>query len=107
MGPVRSGRAPARGFPFPEPARRPGPALTAPSLAVLPGLLLLGGDGLADLVHVELAGLPDDVGQRGLRQGTRLGEHGTFGRPATQGAVEAAVLDLLNGGRGRADGGTG
>ncbi|MGV9993784.1 DNA topoisomerase IB [Streptomyces sp. NPDC003374] len=25
----------------------------------------------------------------------RLGEHGSFGRPATQGAVEAAVLDLL------------
>ncbi|MFH9821838.1 DNA topoisomerase IB [Streptomyces bobili] len=34
---------------------------------------------------------------------TRLGEHGAFGRPATQGAVEAAVLDLLNGGKGRAD----
>nr|WP_223190449.1 DNA topoisomerase IB [Streptomyces sp. TRM68416] len=28
---------------------------------------------------------------------TRLGEHGVFGRPATQGAVEAAVLDLLAG----------
>ncbi|WP_282700663.1 DNA topoisomerase IB [Streptomyces sp. CC219B] len=28
---------------------------------------------------------------------TRLGEHGVFGRPATQGAVEAAVLDLLTG----------
>ncbi|MHC3467267.1 DNA topoisomerase IB [Streptomyces sp. 7R007] len=28
---------------------------------------------------------------------TRLGEHGDFGRPATQGAVEAAVLDLLCG----------
>ncbi|MFI0806184.1 hypothetical protein [Streptomyces echinatus] len=28
---------------------------------------------------------------------TRLGEHGDFGRPATQGAVEAAVLDLLDG----------
>lgn len=28
---------------------------------------------------------------------TRLGEHGEFGRPATQGAVEAAVLDLLDG----------
>ncbi|GAA2260047.1 DNA topoisomerase [Streptomyces ruber] len=28
---------------------------------------------------------------------TRLGEHGAFGRPATQGAVEAAVLDLLGG----------
>ncbi|MFJ1967915.1 hypothetical protein ACIO93_04530 [Streptomyces sp. NPDC087903] len=28
---------------------------------------------------------------------TRLGEHGHFGRPATQGAVEAAVLDLLGG----------
>ncbi|MFI9341948.1 DNA topoisomerase IB [Streptomyces sp. NPDC052773] len=28
---------------------------------------------------------------------TRLGEHGDFGRPATQGAVEAAVLDLLTG----------
>lgn len=28
---------------------------------------------------------------------TRLGEHGDFGRPATQGAVEAAVLDLLGG----------
>jgi len=28
---------------------------------------------------------------------TRLGEHGDFGRPATQGAVEAAVLDLLSG----------
>ncbi|MFE6336101.1 DNA topoisomerase IB [Streptomyces sp. NPDC057798] len=27
----------------------------------------------------------------------RLGEHGDFGRPATQGAVEAAVLDLLTG----------
>ncbi|MFE7857467.1 DNA topoisomerase IB [Streptomyces sp. NPDC057403] len=26
---------------------------------------------------------------------TRLGEHGDFGRPATQGAVEAAVLELL------------
>lgn len=26
----------------------------------------------------------------------RLGEHGTFGRPATQGAVERAVLDLLS-----------
>lgn len=26
---------------------------------------------------------------------TRLGEHGDFGRPATQGAVEAAALDLL------------
>ncbi|MER5981429.1 DNA topoisomerase IB [Streptomyces sp. NPDC001857] len=26
---------------------------------------------------------------------TRLGEHGDFGRPATQGGVEAAVLDLL------------
>ncbi|ELS58671.1 putative DNA topoisomerase I [Streptomyces viridochromogenes Tue57] len=26
---------------------------------------------------------------------TRLGEHGDFGRPVTQGAVEAAVLDLL------------
>jgi DNA topoisomerase IB len=26
---------------------------------------------------------------------TRLGEHGSFGRPATQGAVEAAVLGLL------------
>lgn len=26
---------------------------------------------------------------------TRLGEHGHFGRPATQGAVEAAVLELL------------
>ncbi|MFI8191748.1 DNA topoisomerase IB [Streptomyces sp. NPDC085946] len=26
---------------------------------------------------------------------TRLGEHGDFGRPATQGAIEAAVLDLL------------
>ncbi|MFE9675492.1 DNA topoisomerase IB [Streptomyces sp. NPDC006259] len=35
---------------------------------------------------------------------TRLGEHGAFGRPATQGAVEAAVLDLLNGGDGRIDG---
>ncbi|MGW3206912.1 DNA topoisomerase IB [Streptomyces sp. NPDC001135] len=31
---------------------------------------------------------------------TRLGEHGDFGRPATQGAVEAAVLDLLDGSRG-------
>jgi hypothetical protein len=30
---------------------------------------------------------------------TRLGEHGDFGRPAGQGAVEQAVLDLL-GGRG-------
>ncbi|MEW2344645.1 MULTISPECIES: DNA topoisomerase IB [Streptomyces] len=28
---------------------------------------------------------------------SRLGEHGDFGRPATQGAVEAAVLDLLDG----------
>jgi len=28
---------------------------------------------------------------------SRLGEHGAFGRPATQGAVEAAVLDLLTG----------
>lgn len=28
---------------------------------------------------------------------TRLGEHGAFGRPATQGAVEAAVLELLDG----------
>ncbi|GAB2758706.1 DNA topoisomerase IB [Streptomyces bullii] len=28
---------------------------------------------------------------------TRLGEHGDFGRPATQGAVEAAVLELLGG----------
>ncbi|GGL64038.1 DNA topoisomerase [Streptomyces fumigatiscleroticus] len=28
---------------------------------------------------------------------TRLGEHGHFGRPATQGAVEAAVLELLDG----------
>jgi DNA topoisomerase IB len=28
---------------------------------------------------------------------TRLGEHGNFGRPATQGAVEAAVLALLDG----------
>ncbi len=28
---------------------------------------------------------------------TRLGEHGEFGRPATRGAVEAAVLDLLDG----------
>ncbi|CAM5306102.1 DNA topoisomerase IB [Streptomyces fumanus] len=28
---------------------------------------------------------------------TRLGEHGHFGRPATQGAVEAAVLDLIGG----------
>jgi DNA topoisomerase IB len=27
---------------------------------------------------------------------SRLGEHGDFGRPATQGAVEAAVLDLLD-----------
>ncbi|WP_369198010.1 DNA topoisomerase IB [Streptomyces djakartensis] len=27
---------------------------------------------------------------------TRLGEHGDFGRPATQGPVEAAVLDLLD-----------
>ncbi|WP_234341460.1 hypothetical protein [Streptomyces sp. NRRL S-646] len=26
---------------------------------------------------------------------TRLGEHGDVGRPATHGAVEAAVLDLL------------
>lgn len=26
---------------------------------------------------------------------TRLGEHGDFARPATQGAVEAAVLELL------------
>jgi DNA topoisomerase IB len=32
---------------------------------------------------------------------TRLGEHGHFGRPATQGTVEAAVLDLLDGGSGR------
>ncbi|MBL1084463.1 DNA topoisomerase IB [Streptomyces actinomycinicus] len=31
---------------------------------------------------------------------TRLGEHGDFGRPATQGAVEAAVLDLLDGSAG-------
>jgi DNA topoisomerase IB len=31
---------------------------------------------------------------------TRLGEHGAFGRPATQGAVEGAVLDLLDGGSG-------
>ncbi|MFH8798519.1 DNA topoisomerase IB [Streptomyces sp. NPDC017936] len=29
---------------------------------------------------------------------TRLGEHGDFGRPATQGAIEEAVLDLLDGG---------
>lgn len=29
---------------------------------------------------------------------TRLGEHGEFGRPATQGAVERAVLDLLESG---------
>jgi DNA topoisomerase IB len=28
---------------------------------------------------------------------TRLGEHGAFGRPEAQGAVEAAVLDLLTG----------
>ncbi|MEU0052354.1 DNA topoisomerase IB [Streptomyces sp. NPDC006309] len=28
---------------------------------------------------------------------TRLGEHGDFGRPATQGPVEKAVLDLLEG----------
>ncbi|MEV5438407.1 DNA topoisomerase IB [Streptomyces sp. NPDC052682] len=28
---------------------------------------------------------------------TRLGEHGDFGRPATQGAVEAAVLEMLDG----------
>ncbi|MFD9094595.1 hypothetical protein [Streptomyces collinus] len=27
----------------------------------------------------------------------RLGEHGAFGRPATQGAVEAAVPGLLDG----------
>ncbi|MEV6942595.1 hypothetical protein AB0N07_11450 [Streptomyces sp. NPDC051172] len=26
---------------------------------------------------------------------TRLGEHGGFGRPATRGAVQAAVLELL------------
>jgi len=26
---------------------------------------------------------------------TRLGEHGDVGRPATQGAVDAAVFDLL------------
>ncbi|WP_323179843.1 hypothetical protein [Streptomyces bobili] len=38
---------------------------------------------------------------------TRLGEHGAFGRPATQGAVDAAVLDLLNGGKGRAGVGIG
>ncbi|MGW2035101.1 DNA topoisomerase IB [Streptomyces sp. NPDC001811] len=31
---------------------------------------------------------------------TRLGEHGEFGRPATQGAVEAAVLGLLDGSAG-------
>ncbi|MGW5329311.1 DNA topoisomerase IB [Streptomyces sp. NPDC004014] len=31
---------------------------------------------------------------------SRLGEHGDFGRPATQGAVEAAVLGLLDGARG-------
>lgn len=30
---------------------------------------------------------------------SRLGDHGEFGRPATQGAVEAAVLDLLDGER--------
>ncbi|MER6038110.1 DNA topoisomerase IB [Streptomyces sp. NPDC001835] len=30
----------------------------------------------------------------------RLGEHGDFGRPATQGAVEAAVLGLLDGAHG-------
>ncbi|MFE0451253.1 DNA topoisomerase IB [Streptomyces sp. NPDC058914] len=30
---------------------------------------------------------------------TRLGEHGNFGRPATQGAVEAAVLALLDRGK--------
>ncbi|MEU1271607.1 DNA topoisomerase IB [Streptomyces sp. NPDC005799] len=30
---------------------------------------------------------------------TRLGEHGDFGRPATQGAVERPVLDLLESGR--------
>ncbi|WP_234443187.1 hypothetical protein [Streptomyces cellulosae] len=28
---------------------------------------------------------------------TRLDEHGHFGRPVTQGAVEAAVLGLLGG----------
>jgi hypothetical protein len=28
---------------------------------------------------------------------TRLGEHGNFGCPAAQGAVEAAALDLLGG----------
>ncbi|MEU2054861.1 hypothetical protein [Streptomyces bungoensis] len=28
---------------------------------------------------------------------TRLGEHGDFGRPAAQGAVEAALLGLLDG----------
>ncbi|MFE7646918.1 hypothetical protein [Streptomyces phaeoluteigriseus] len=38
---------------------------------------------------------------------TRLGEHGAFGRPAAQGAVEAAALDLLSGGKKRADGGIG
>ncbi len=27
---------------------------------------------------------------------TRLGEHGDFGRPATQGPIGAAVLDLLD-----------
>ncbi|MGW2486014.1 DNA topoisomerase IB [Streptomyces sp. NPDC001606] len=32
---------------------------------------------------------------------TRLGEHGAFGRPATQGPVEAAVLGLLDGAGGR------
>ncbi|MFF4014549.1 hypothetical protein [Streptomyces sp. NPDC001843] len=35
---------------------------------------------------------------------TRLGEHGTFGCPATQGAAEAAVLQPLDGGRGRPPG---
>lgn len=38
---------------------------------------------------------------------TRLGEHGAFGRPAAQGAVEAAVPDLLSCGKKRADGGIG
>ncbi|WP_353850162.1 hypothetical protein [Streptomyces phaeoluteigriseus] len=42
---------------------------------------------------------PYDQGRTLAPALTRLGEHGAFGRPAAQGAAEAAELDLLSGGK--------